>query len=259
MCIYNKYMLKENSQIIIGQSFNSSIIEIFLKDELQSNFIKSIYQIPRISFIEEIESDFKDVNRAKLVACYHKQVGCGADIEIIDIDLENKKVLKNKKIDTKDFPKRLSSGIYVYTNPNNLTTIISAYGKELQPQKFSIQTDDKIIHISNIEINYLSQEASKLFELCLYFNRSEILRTILKVPTEPYDEFEVSRFVYRDLTSEEYYIWDKQNDKEFVPFSTFIQRLTKSKLAQEIINQTNQKLDQKKKILTKMQNYIKNN
>lgn len=262
--MYDRYYLNENSNLLFHQRKNHNQVKIFLNDEEEYQLIK-IGSIPTPLWLEEIESNFKEKDKTKLVVCYRNdEQKQGTIIEMIDIDLKRKKSRSDRKIITKNYPSIIYPGIYFYENEFGSMSLITAYGKELIPQegfyKLVAKPNSVKVAIDKLE-ERIQIEYPEIREMQVSIGTEETLHIYLKLPTEPYEKIKVFKYIGSEMTNKEYCLWSSKEGKDYESFAMFISKFYQSDLAKEIIyvNQYKEEKEQeqKHKTRTRLLNHIK--
>lgn len=226
---------------------------------------KVIHSVPNKCpfLIEEIiPNKYKKISR--LILGYYDEEQSKQFIEIIDFSLHDGEVLKTKSIEREKNSelKRIAPGTYYYTNPEHegKINILSAYNHEIiEPQQFHTNFDEGILRITDVSFSGALENNKTLIEMCLHFGTEETIHTVLKVPTTEREVFQMSPYIWSEMTGKEYRLGPLEDD-EYKTFEKFLFRFKTHDLAYEIayINSWvyNKGYDKKEKIRKKIQEHI---
>lgn len=253
--------LKKDSQLFIGQNKEKNSTYIFFKDNIfpHCNNSKLIHSISSSNpfLIEEIIPD-KSKKISRLVIIYkdeEKQEWC---IEKIDFSQHDGELYSKDKQYIKTTPRVLASGTYFYQDKTGLNTLASAYNNEtIQPEKiFNVNYNNGILRIKDVSFPFLVEDNPNkhLTAMCLHFGTEEIIHLILKIPTNNQESFQVSPYIWSEMTDKQYQLW--QDKYKYMDFFSFLYYLKENDLAKEIVYVNNYVREENTKLKRKIRNNI---
>ena len=240
----NKYVLDKNSKLVISYVQGSSEKRIFVKDD-NNKLSKMIYSIDDPLFIDEVDIgfplDFLDDDLTKLVVGYNKNDESNAVIEFIEINLTHKKIINKRSIYFNKVFERLYPGIYLCEDQDSSKIIITSNNKKLNLSNLShfyseygqsLNIDDVLL--SSFD-NKTKRRHHRLLEMQFKIGDYDSIHSVLKLPSGPYDDFKVSKYVYSERFDKIYNIASKK-DKKYIYFDKFIKKFFNSELAFKIMD-----------------------
>lgn len=257
--MYHK--LQTNTQIFISQNQDGILINF----KPENGIGKVIHSVPsRVPFLIEEIIPNKHKKISRLILGYYDKGQSKQFIEIIDFSLHDGQVLETKSIEIEKNSelKRLAPGTYCYPNPEHerKINILSAYNHEIiEPQQFHTNYDEGILRITDVSFSGALENNKTLIEMCLHFGNEETIHTVLKVPTTEREVFQMSPYIWSEMTGKEYRLCPSEDD-EYKTFEKFLFRFKNHDLAKEIayINSWvyNKDYAKKEKIREKIQKHI---
>lgn len=250
--------LKENSSIYLASidKVGKRNLAIMIKDIDQPKYFKQVYEIPEPRFLEEVDGISKTV---KLVYSYYDKDKRKYILEQFQLDPgdRNPTIFGFDRYITDDACYRINQGVYLYQSSGKTPYLYTAWNK-----KFDIGVLNDINNLENFTFSFppeIRSSNSDMLELDLQLGKVETIETIVKLPTEAYGDFMISKHFYSSM-DDEFYVLPTKEEKTFIAPQYFASLFNQTNLASKIQKKTQEKKDSQieheKTFVKKMKNIV---
>lgn len=201
MAIIDKVNLKENGRFVISYQINDwENTAILIRDDGNCIF-RQIRKIENCTFIDELE----EFGNSKIVYGYLDREHNQFVLEKFVVKPDSCEVLNLSSRKTKETGFWIRAGVYLYQTLSQKEYLYTAWDKELSLKSFG-----EYNKFSGLNFEFFDEILQRENDICdiiglnLYIGNEEKIKTMLKLPTEPYGNFQVSKYFYSYMENKEY-------------------------------------------------------
>lgn len=211
MSINKNINLKENSSIFLMEEGNG-YVSIMTKDSKYPNQLKKLLTVYNFEFIDELDYGVK--GDSLVVICRREPLERKFTLDSYCLSQEKQEFYNERTIAhcKNKIAIPIRKGVYLFDGDQENSQLYSAWGENVSASKLSEMrslTSFKVQFIRDLE-----KEDSNLLGLDLNLGGVESIRTFLKLPTKPYEEFQISKTFYSSMEDDYFTL----GENRFIPF-----------------------------------------
>lgn len=217
--------LKEHSSIYLSSiEKEPNSVAIMVKGTREPKCLKQIRVIPGCMFLDELDNG--DEWGPSLIVCFYRNPdNYNFILEKFKLDTCTGDIFDIEKKETKDYAYLISKGVYLFKTLGQSPYLCTAWDKRLDLNSFKNMEGLRALDFNFS--NELRQVHSNIAGIDLKLGNVETLRTLFKLPTEPYEYFTIFQNVYSFMTDQIYQF----GDSEFNHTYNFVNSFNESTLS----------------------------